>query len=379
METRHFCREGMLSACWMCLLLCVVMAARAQSQGRVHLAEVSATAHVYVNAKPVAVKNGLLSLAPGWYHIQVERQEKGGLQAYRRFVQVLVNKTVEMPIVWHPVLLAFLPGGMAAYSPPGRDGPAGPPGPPARPYKPLPANADTATLRAPLQEARDILVADFAAQVQDALNSLSPLEKPVYLYIPGPPEPEPPGDSGNIGPQGAAGIPAEVGLIQTPNGAPLRTKIEQQLGLPALQQRLTALRTRLGRLSEKSPFTLALTPPSLQVLTPPWKADLDRAWKQRKAISPQGIHRELFGIIGKEGAPGPRGVDGVAPAGAMPIRVSEEQEKQLLEMLTTDAPTAAKIEALRQQLADLTTRVYLAEGLYWEQFPPVLLRANKGN
>jgi len=379
METECFRIGGMRTGGWICLLLCIVAAARAQSQGCVHLAEVPATAHVYVNAKPVAAKNGLLSLAPGWYQIQVERQEKDGLQAYRRFVQVLADRTVEMPIVWHPVLLALLPSGMAAYSPPGGDGPAGAPGPPARPYKPLPQNADTAMLRAPLQEARDVLLADFAAQVQDTLNSLSSLEKPIYLYIPGPPEPEPPGPQGNIGPQGAAGIPAEVGLIQAPTGVAFRTAMEQQLGLPALQQRLTALQARLRRLSEKSPFTLSSTPPSLQVLTPQWKADLDQAWKQRKALSPQGLHGELFGIIGKEGAPGPRGADGVAPAGAIPIRVSEEQEKQLLEMLTTDAATRIKIGALRQQLADLTTRVYLAEGLYREQFPPVLLQANRGN
>jgi hypothetical protein len=74
--------------------------------------------------------------------------------------------------------------------------------------------------------------------------------------------------------------------------------------------------------------------------------------------------------MGLQGAPGRRGQDGIAPAGTAPVRVSAEQEKQLLEILTTDTATRTKIAQLRQQLTELTKRIYLAEGIYLEQFPP---------
>ncbi len=193
-------KQYLLRIGWFYPLLLWVTAAFAQSEGRVRLPDLPATAHVYVDAKPVVVRNSLLALSAGWHQIQVEKQDKSGMQAYRRYVPVVAGQTTKMRIVWHPVLLTINASGLPNFLSPVGSGPAGEPGPPARPYKSLPVNADLTALRAPLQEARDILVADFAAQVQDALNGLSPFAAPVYLYIPGPPFIEPPGDAGPVGP-----------------------------------------------------------------------------------------------------------------------------------------------------------------------------------
>ncbi|MCW3099471.1 MAG: hypothetical protein JWL77_5089 [Chthonomonadaceae bacterium] len=365
------CKPYLLTTVWCWLLLVCVTTAFAQSRGRLRLPYLPPTAHVYVDAKPVVVRNSLLSLPAGWHQVQVEKQEKTGLQAYRRFVQVIADHTADMRIVWHPVLLAIKPGGYATYSPPGTPGPAGEPGPSARPDKPLPANADLAALRSPLQEARDILVSDFAAQVQDALNSLDQFAVPMYLYVPGPPFAEPPGPSGPIGPPGQPGIPAEAGLIQTSTGVPLQDRIAQRLGLPEMQQTLATLQAHLQHLSATPQVRTLSMPEPFYVLTPEWKTALDQEWKRRKAQVPQQSRGENFGIMGLPGAPGRRGPDGVAPAGAMFVRVSSDQEKQLLEILASDKATRARVEELRQQLTELTKRVYLAEGLHHEQFPPL--------
>lgn len=371
MRPGNFRIYGVFISNSICLLLCVVSAAWGQARGRVHLGDFPAGARVYVNAKPIVAQNGEFTLAPGWYQIQVERQEKGELQAYRRYVQVVADKTVVMPIVWHGVRLAFTSGEGGLYSPPGVSGPSGPEGPPARPYKPLPANADTATLQAPLAEARDILLADFEAQVQDRLQSLGAPAPPLYLYLPGPPSPEPRGDPGPVGPPGAVGLPAEVGLIRNIAGIPMRDRIEQGLDLPAMQKTLAALLARLHALETQPPTGERAREQPFLVLTPAWKTSLDQTWKRLRSGYVEGRHHELGNVVGPAGAPGPRGADRTAPNSAMLVRVSPEQEQQLVERLTTDPTTRARVEALRRQLAELATRVYLAEGEHLDRYPPV--------
>jgi len=360
----------LLTTGWCCLLHGCVLAASAQSQGHVRLPDLPPTAKVYADSKPIHVSNGLLALPSGWHHIQVERQEKSGLQAYHRFVHVVPNQTAEMRIVWHSVRLTIKPGGLSNFSLPGVAGPSGEPGPSARPYKPLPANADLAALRAPLQEARNILVSDFEAQVDDALNRLSPLETPIYPYVPGPPADVELGDPGSVGPPGSDGIPAEAALIQTSTGVPLQEMITHKIGLLEMQRTYTALQARLQHLSEPPPLQIPLTPESVQILTPSWKTALDAEWRRRKAVLPEQFHAEHHSIVGLTGAPGRRGPDGIAPAGAATVRVSPEQEKQLLDTLTTDPAIHARVEQLRQKLVELNRRVYLAEGLRLEQHPP---------
>jgi len=334
------------------------------------LPDLPATAKVYADSKPILVSNGLLALPSGWHHIQVERQETSGVQIYRRFVQVVPNQTAEMRIVWHSVRLTIKPGGLSNFSLPGVAGPTGEPGPPARPYRPLPANADLAALRAPLQEARDILVSDFEAQVDDALNRLSPLEKPIYLYVPGPPSDVELGDPGSVGPPGSEGIPAEATLIQTSTGVPLQETITHKIGLSEMQRAYAVLEARLKHLSEPPPLQISLTPESVQILTPQWKSALDAGWRQFKAAPPEQFYPEHHSIVGLTGAPGRRGPDGTAPAGAAPVRVSPEQQKQLLDALTIDPAIRTRIEQVRQKLVELTQRIYLAEGLRLEQHPP---------
>lgn len=364
-------RDLLTIAC-LYLMLCCCVSASAQVQGRLRLPDLPATARVYVDAKPVIAHNSLLALPLGWHQIQVEKQEKSGLQAYRRFVQVVADQTTDMKIVWHPVRLTINAEGMADYSPPGAPGPAGEDGPPARPYKPFPANVGTEALRSSLQEARDILLSDFTAQVQDALNSLDNFAAPVYVYTPGSPFDAPPGPAGPIGPEGEPGIPAEASLIQTANGAAMRDVLMQSLGLPQMQQTLATLQARLQHLAETPMPRILSIPEPFHVLTPTWKTALDQEWKRRKTKTPPPFHGDNFGIPGMRGAPGHRGPDGTAPAGTPPVRVSAAQEKQLVEMLTMDKATRDQVEQLRQQLPELTKRVYVAEGRHLEQFPPHL-------
>ncbi len=129
-----------------------------------------------------------------------------------------------------------------------------------------------------------------------------------------------------------------------------------------MQRTFAALQVRLQHLAETPHVRILSMPESLPVLTPTWKTALDAEWKRRKAKVPQYPHRENFGIMGLPGAPGPCGPDGVVPAGATPVRVSADQEKQLLETLTTETALRTKTETLRQQLTELAKRIYLAEG-----------------
>lgn len=357
---------------YICLLFTWAATATAQAQGRLRLPDLPPTAQVYVDTKPVVARNSLLSLPSGWHQIQVEKQEKSGLQAYRRFVQIVADQTTDMKIVWHPVRLTINAEELPNYSPPGVPGPAGEDGPPARPYKPFPANVDTVVLRSSLQEARDILLSDFAAQVQDTLNSLGNFAAPTYVYAPGPPFDAPPGPAGPIGPEGQPGVPAEASLIQTANGAAMSDVLMQSLGVPQMQQTLAMLQTRLHHLTETPQVRIVSKPEPFHVLTPTWKTALDQEWKRRKAKTPPPFYGDNFGIPGMRGAPGHRGPDRTAPAGTLPVRVSAAQEKQLVEMLTTDKATREQVEQLRQQLVELTKRVYLAEGRHLEQFPPPL-------
>ena len=363
--------RDLLACAFLVVMPCCCVSASAQPQGRLRLPDLPATARVYIDAKPVIVRNSLLALPAGWHQVQVEQQEKSGLQAYRRFVQIVADQTTDMKIVWRPVRLTINAEGLPDYSPPGAPGPAGEAGLPARPYKPFPATVDTAALRSSLQEARDILLSDFEAQVQDTLNSLGNFAAPMYVYVPGPPFDAPPGPVGPIGPEGQPGIPAEVSLIQTANGAAMRDVLMQSLGVPQMQQTLAALQAHLQHLAETPMPRIMSMPEPFHILTPTWKTALDQEWKQRKAKTPSRIVGENFGIPGSRGAPGLRGPDGVAPADTPPVRVSSEQEKQLLTMLTTDKTTREHVEQLKQQLTELTKRVYLAEGQHLEQFPPL--------
>jgi hypothetical protein len=382
MRCRFVRSQRVFQVCFLSMALCAGIAAQAVQTGLLHVRDLPTQAHVYVDERPVNVKNGVVMLPPGWHRVQVEAKlPKTGLAAYRRTVQIVADRTAEMLLVWHPVRLGINAWGgpynawPESRGTPGVPGPAGEPGPPARPYRPVSAT-DISVLRPPLQEARDILVDDFAARVQDTLNGLDYYAAPMYIYVPvhiyAPEGPgaEPPGPSGPIGPQGLPGIPAEVRLLQTQAGTLILDALAQRLGLPQMEQTLTGLQQRLQTLSETH-IGRSVTPiPPFRVLTPEWKAPLDREWKRRKALKPPRGPGENFGIMGPIGAPGPRGPDGVVPQGTEQRRLSPVQETPLLDALAGDKAILEKVEKLKQQLVELAQRVYLAEGQNLETFPP---------
>jgi len=360
-----------------CLLASSVGAAPPDNEGHVYFPSISNTTstptRVYVDGKPARYQyqNGTddAVMPAGRHLLQIESKVEGKLQAMRCVVDIKAGERQAVRVILRPVVLggpAIMPDGRQDYEPAGAPGPQGMPGPPALPMRPLPEGHDIFTLREIVHAGLEILLDDLQGRVDAVRNRLPAYAGPVYVYAPkglsiGPGEPD-----GPPGPPGRAGIPAEVALIQTPEGEPvldwlLRQRPFEGQPLSEVRSRLADLERRIDALGS-SPQASRRYVSTIDVLTPEFKQELDSSLKTLAILPGQGFPiGDLPGMVGPPGAMGPRGPDGKPPADVHPVRLSKEDLQQLPFLLSLMGAESDQVSRLWTSLDDLEKRVYLAE------------------
>lgn len=350
---------------------------KAAETGTVRLQGLQSHSVVYVNGKPVNVKNGAVELPVGSHQLQVEQFEIAkpiqtinlssdkplpnltGVFAFRDCVTVQTFGNPDITIKPLPVY----PSNIASQLPDWNYGPPGVSGPPGLAAKPKDnINQDEAISL--LREAVGSRLADSESRCQmlELEHRRTILSVPrnkflaygvnhftsSYYCMPGP-----------MGRAGHRGIPGDARRLKSEQGGLLLDKVLKQLGFGELsEQKANAARRLITRQEPRkqdfNPNCQSYNSSPLVVYTSRWKNHLDAEYFKFHFVArslPVSVKASDYSA---EGAMGPSGPDGDLPRGQENfVTFSDEQVQDMLDKLMADATIRTKIENLKQRFSKL--------------------------